>query len=721
MANRVKTPTIIQMEAVECGAASLSIVMSYYKTFAPLEELRVKCGVSRDGVNAFNILEAAKRYGFEAKGYAATLEELEQFPVPAILFWNHNHFVVLEGFKKDNVYINDPATGTRIISHEDLKKHYSDVALAIMPGEHYIPSGSPPGLIERIWKRLLPFKDVLLFLLLSQVTLLLLGLALPVFTQVFLDQIIGKGITSWAWEFLWLFAGVSILSAAITWVQGSFLNYLRTRIAIRFSADFLWHTLSLPILFFTQRFSSEIIYRMGLNVEVGDVLTSNIMMNGINLLFIGFYAVVMFLYDPLIAAIGIASACIDLLLLWKISKIRMNAYAQLQQEQAKVLGVSFDALRNIETMKATGNDNYFFARIAGLYTKNINAFQEMGVKDVWLNLLSSFSQMLSQILLLTVGIWKVMHGSLTVGMLVALQLLLAAFLKPFSELVGFTMHLLSFKVDLNRLDDVLENKKDPLIADRPLAMKQGKNVYKLKGEVSIRNVTFGYSPLDEPLLDDISLTIKPGEWIALVGPVGSGKSTLAKLASGLYPLWKGEIYYDDTPLRHIPRNVWANSVCYIDQGIFLFEGTVRENITLWNYTVPLEQVKEAAIDACIHDVIMSRPQEYETFLLEDGRNFSEGERQRMEIARAMLHYPTLMIMDESTSALDSITETRIIDNIRKRKCSCLMIAHRLSTIKTCDRILVLDRGRIVQEGTHEELKSQAGIYQDLVLSEEGRL
>ena len=708
---RVKTPRLIQMEVVECGAAALGIILGYYGRYVSLEELRLQCGVSRSGVNAFNMVQAAEHYGLEANGYRLEKEELSKIAAPAILFWNQNHFVVLEEIQKHRVYINDPAVGPRWISHEEFDRCFSSIVLEMTPNTDFQKGGKPHTLLSDIKERVYPFRDAMTYLFWAQFPLILLGLAGPVLSQIFIDKIFDEGILSWKWGFLGSVAGVTVLSGLMTWLQGHFLNNLHIRFNVHFSSTFLWHVLKLPMQFFTQRFGGEIINRMLLNTNISEVLTGQVVLSVVNLLFMGIYAAIMLQYDIPITLVGMGAGVFNVIMIIAIAQLRRNAYARVQQEEAKTIGVSLDVLSHIETMKTTSNDSFFFSRIAGYYTKNINALQDIGKKDVWLTTLSMVSQGISTIVLLGFGCWRVMHGNLTIGMLIALQILLNRFLAPFEALVGFAMQIQTFEIDLTRLNDVLKNTLDPLVIGRPpLTGKENK----LKGNLEMRGVSFGYCPLDDPLIQDFSVSITPGKIIAIVGPVGSGKSTIAKLATTLYSPRAGTIFFDGKAPSDIPREVFSSSVAHVDQEIFLFGGTITENLTLWRTRVSNKVIEQAAKDACIHEDIIALVKKYETPLIEGGRNFSEGQRQRLEIARALLLNPSLLILDEATSALDSDTEVKVMHNIRKRGCSCLMIAHRLSTVRDCDEIIVLDAGKIVQRGTHQQLKGVPGAYQTMI-------
>lgn len=710
--SRKKTPTVIQMENLECGAAALAIILGYYGTYIPLEELRVKCGVSRSGVNAYNVTEAAKFYGLEATGFRVDANHIHEVELPAILYWDFEHFVVLEGVRGNAVYINDPAMGPVKIALEEFRRRFSQIAIEMKPGPTFKKQGSPPSLWLGIKERILPFKDAFFYIIFLQLILILIGFSQPIFIQLFLDKVLVEPILSWKREFLLLCFFMIFLTTLMTWMQGKFMNLMQIRLGIRYSTEFLWHVLRLPVTFFSQRFGGEIIHRMGLNNQVAATLNSEMMLTAINVVLIGVYAIIMYQYDAPITLVGITAAVFNFALLVGINRVRVNAYAKVLQKEAKAYGVSLDALQNIETIKLFGSDNFFFSRIAGYYTRSINAIQEISRKDIWLTTLSSFSQQVANTVLLGLGVWRVMHGNLSIGMLFALQALLSMFLKPFGQLVGFGSQIQTLKIDINRLDDVLKNKEDPLVQERTTEPSLAH--VKLQGNLEFRDVTFGYQPLDEPLIRNFNLSMKKGEWIGFAGGVGSGKSTLAKLAASLYSPWSGQVLYDGRPALKYPRELFMQSFAVVDQTIFLFSGTIKENLTLWDSSIPDEKYVSAAKDACIHEDILSFPKGYQTILEEDGHNLSQGQRQRLEIARALVCEPTLLILDEATSAIDSETEEQILKNIKAKGISCLLVAHRLSTIRDCAEILMFEKGKVIERGSHEQLVALSGLYHKLL-------
>lgn len=712
---RKKTPTVIQMEAVECGAACLAIILGYHGLYVPLAQLRLDCGVSRDGSNALNIIKAARSYGLNAEGYRKSIEELRTIRSPCIILWRFNHFMVVEGFGKKKVYVNDPASGPRTLTYEEFEEGYKEIALTFTPSDSFQKGGKPLRLTPEIFERLTGVRHALFYLFLAGVCLLLPGLALPAFARIFVDRVLVTQSLSWAGLLLISILIVAVIGGTLIGLQNYFLNRLNSRLAIQFSSRFLWHILRLPISFYTQRFPGEIAYRTTLNNQVAQQMTGTLATTCIDLLLIIFYGVVMLQYDLAIGSIGFCAVLINIGVFFWIQRSRRDAYARLQQEQGKWIGGSLGALQQIETIKATGLESDIFARFAGYYTNNLNAQQEISKKDAVLATVPVLLQSLSMAAVLAIGSYRLLEGTLTFGMLIALQTLMISFLTPIARFVNFGQTMQNIRANIGRLNDVLKNPIDPLY-DKRSRYPEGLDG-KLDGYLEFREVTFGYSRLAPPLIEKLSFRIKPGQRLALVGPSGCGKSTIAKLTAGLFEPWSGEILYDGKPLPEIPPDLFYHSFGHVDQEIALFSGTIRENLTLWNPAVTEEMIIHAAEDAAIHEEILLRDGGYENVLQERGKNLSGGQRQRLEIARALLYSPSLLVMDEATSALDSESEKAISDRIRRRGCSAVMIAHRLSTIQDCDEIIVLELGQVVQRGTHFQLKEQAGIYRQLIESE----
>jgi ATP-binding cassette subfamily C protein len=708
------------MEAVECGAAALGIIMYYLGRVVPLPELRRECGVSRDGSKASNMLKAARRYGLEAKGFKKELTQLRELPLPYIVFWNFNHFLVVEGWGKEKVYLNDPATGPCTISLQEFDEAYTGVVLVMQPGEEFKPGGRQASMLLALWSRLQGTTGALTYCLIAGLLLTLVGLVVPVFTQIFVDEILIQGRQHWLRPLLLAMAIAAILQGALTLLRLRYLRRLKIKLAVGMSSRFLWHILRLPVSFYAQRFAGEISNRTSLNDQVADILSGQLATTVIDTVMLGFYVIVMSQYDLVLTAIVFGFALINVITLQSISRQRKDANQRLIQDYGKAAGASIAALQSIETLKASGLESDFFARWSGYYTKAINSQQELGVTNQTLSVLPVLLSALSAAFLLAVGGLRVMDGHLSIGMLVAFQGMMQNFQQPVDSLVSFGRTLQELDGNLIRLDDVLDNPTDPQLEQRGKT-ENGQTPLKpkLEGHLELQNLTFGYSRLEAPLIENFSLEVQPGQRVALVGGSGSGKSTVAKLVGGLYESWSGEILLDRQPKAEIPTQLLTNSLAMVEQDILMFSGTVRDNLTLWDTTIPDKYLKQACQDAAIDDVVQSMPGGYNAELAEGAANLSGGQRQRLEIARALVNNPSILIMDEATSALDSETEKIIDNNLRRRGCTCLIVAHRLSTIRDCDEIIVLDRGKVVQRGTHEELWQQGGVYARLIKSGEG--
>ncbi|MEO1432866.1 MAG: NHLP family bacteriocin export ABC transporter peptidase/permease/ATPase subunit [Cyanobacteria bacterium J06633_8] len=726
---RVKTPTILQMEAVECGAASLAIILAYHNRIVPLAELRIECGVSRDGSKASHLLFASRRYGMEAKAFKAKLvEQLQELSPPYIVFWEFNHFLVIEGFSKNWVFVNDPATGPRKISLEEFDRGFTGLVLKMEPGCDFQKGGRKPKVISALTDRLQGSTGAILYSVLAGFLLVLPGLAIPVFSQVFVDEILVENRTQWLRPLLLGMVFTTGFQGLLTLLRLRYLRRLKIKLAVGMSSRFLWHILRLPVLFYAQRYAGEIGDRNSLNDKVAEVLSGELATTAIDTIMLLFYAAIMFAYDGVLTLIGICFSAINGLALQWVARTRVDANKRLEQYEGKASGIGIAALQSMDTLKASALESDFFSRWSGHYSKAASARQELEANNQMLGVLPILLSSLTSMLILVIGGWRVMDGNLTIGMLIAFQSLMQSFQEPVNTLVNFGSTLQELEGDLNRLDDVLDNSLDVEVErktrrdtdeeGRKRIEVQNSSPVKqnLKGYIELRNITFGYSHVDPPLIEDFNLSLHPGQRVALVGSSGSGKSTLAKLICGLYQPWFGEILLDGTPRSEISRQSLASSLSMVEQDIFLFSGTVRDNLTLWDATIPDEQIIKACQDAAIDEVVMRIPGGYNGELLEAGANLSGGQRQRLEIARALVKNPSVLVMDEATSALDVQTEQLIIENIRKRNCSCIFVAHRLSTIRDCDEIIVLEEGLVVQRGTHEELWQQQGVYQDLIRS-----
>jgi len=711
---RVITPTLLQMEAVECGAAALGIILRYHNLWQPLEQLRLECGVTRDGSKASNLLKAARRFGMEGRGIRCELDALLRTKPPVILYWNFNHFLVYEGVSEGKVYLNDPATGPRRITIEELEASFTGVVLVVEPGPSFSPGGDKPSLVAALRRRISGFGVGLGFALLTGLLIIIPNIVNPSFTRIFIDQyLIGdKG------EILRPLLTTIVISIALMIVliglQRHSLLRLETKLALTTSAKFFTHVIQLPMEFFSQRFAGEIGSRVLINDKVAKVLSEKLVTTVLDMMALIFFAIVMIQYDLLLTITCVAFAMLNLLAMKVVQRPRIDASFRLLQERGKLTGTSMNGVQMIETLKATGGEDEFFSRWAGYQAKAIRAAQDMDFYGQTLSAVPPFTKALISATILGLGGWRVMDGHLTIGLLVAFQSLMDGFTKPITSFVTFGNALQETESDLNRLDDVLRYESDPVYAkDRPVSPALNTTI-KLTGLLEVRNLTFGFNPLSPPLIENLSFTVRPGKRVALVGGSGSGKSTVSKLVAGLFKPWSGEILFDGVPRERIPRRLLHNSIGMVDQDIFMFEGPIRDNLTMWNPTVPDSHVTQACKDAAIAADIAGRQGGLSSVVTEGGVNFSGGQRQRLEIARALVNSPSFLILDEATSALDPSTEEIIDRNLRRRGCSCLIVAHRLSTIRDCDEIIVLEYGKVVERGDHQSMKDAGGHYSALI-------
>ncbi|MWV55052.1 NHLP family bacteriocin export ABC transporter peptidase/permease/ATPase subunit [Chlorobium phaeovibrioides] len=707
--DRIKTPTVLQMEAVECGAASLGMILAYFGKYVPLEELRVECGVSRDGSKSSSLLAAGKRYGLESKGARLDIDDLHRKPLPMILFWNMYHFVVFEGYRKGIYYINDPASGQRKVSAQEFSESYSGVALTFEKTDAFQPGGRPFSLAGALKKRMPGLERALTYIVLASLLLVIPGLVVPSFLRIFIDYVLVQGATDWLRPLLIGMLLTALLQGVLTWLKQYYLLRAETKLALTSSAKFFNHVFAMPMRFFTMRQAGEISNRVQLNDQVATLVAGDLTANALNFLLIAFYALLMFRYDTVLTFGAILIAAVNAAALFYVSRKRVVLNQKFQQDSGKLMGTTFYGIKTIESLKASGSEPDFFARWSGLFANMVNGQQQLQVATVFLLALPPFLQSFGNIAILSVGGLRVMEGQLSMGMLIAFQSLLMSFLAPVNEMVTLGQKLQDAEGNMQRLDDVMDNDVE-LETDED----DDEEHQPLEGHIELRDITFGYNVLEAPLIENFSLKLEPGQRVALVGGSGSGKSTVSKLVAGLYEPWSGELLFDGIPRRELPRKRVAASVGMVDQEISLFEGSIAENISMWDGTMPQEEIERAARDAAIDEVISSRTGGYQANLSEGGANFSGGQRQRIEIARALATNPSILILDEATSALDPTTEKRIDENIRKRGCTCLIVAHRLSTIRDCDEIIVLEYGKVKERGTHQSLMALGGVYAGLI-------
>lgn len=710
---RVRTPTVLQMTGVECGVACLAMVLGYYGRWESIDALRVAAGVTRDGSKASNLLKAARRYGLSAKGFKKEPQALTDLPVPSIIHWNFNHYVVFEGVRRGYVYINDPASGPRRLRMDEFGEYYTGVVLAFERGPDFRKQGSRSGLVGVLAQRLRSSRTALTFVVLASLALVVPGIAIAGFSKIFVDNILVEEKESWLVPLVIGIVIAALLRGAFTWLQQRYLLRLETKLALTMASRFLWRLIHLPAAFFAQRHVGDLSERMAANDRIAMLLSGQLATNVMNLGMVVFYGLAIAVYDWMMSAVGFALAAGNLVLLKLLSRRRVDINRALMADGGKLAAATVGSIRSSESLKTSGMENDAFRSWAGYQAKMLESQRVIGMTNVLLTASPVLTGALTTAVILGIGGMRVMEGAMSVGSIVAVQSLMLSFIAPIGALVDLGSQLQRVRGDIARLDDI---EAHPMPAPPP-PESDWQEPPVLNGELTLTGVTFGYSPLDPPLLDDISLSVAPGSRVALVGGSGSGKSTIGRIAAGLLEPWSGTVAVDGHPQEMIPRQVRAGSVAYVDQDIFLFEGTVRDNLTLWDDDVPSQDLTRALGDAEIRDEVMSRSGQLDCHVEEGGTNFSGGQRQRLEIARALTQDPRILILDEATAALDTVTEKAIDDNLRRRGCTCLIIAHRLSTIRDCDEIIVLSRGRIVERGSHDALMAAGGAYAALIADE----
>ena len=709
---RVKVPTILQMEATECGAASLSMILAHYKLWLPLEKLRQECGVNRDGSKASCVIRAARNRGCNANGYrwkADRLKEVGKFPL--IIHWEFNHFVVLEGIKGDTVYLNDPAMGRRTVKWEDFRTSYTGVALDIVPNENFKPEGRRYNIFKAVAEKLAQDKWAVLFILLLNLGMIIPGLASPVFSQIFLDDILTRKHPDWMFNFCLAMTVSWVVCGTMTWLQAVILTKWQRKLTLADSSSFFWHLLRLPMQFFNQRYAAEVASRVSFNESIAGVLSGPAATAVLNLLVAIFYLLLLLQYNVTLTIIGVFFSSVDIIIFFALRRHLTDLNMKIQQDAGKGYGVTMNGLMMIETIKANGNEADFFSKWAGYKAKVLSASQDAALWQMTATIIPTLLGGINGALIMTLGGFSIMDGAMTAGMFMAFQNLMGSFQAPVGALLSLGSTLQSTEMQMQRLDDVRRYEIDDLNCREE---EVSDHVDRLNGDLELREIDFGYSPLEKPLLSKFSLHIEPGHWVAVVGESGSGKSTVAKVVTGIYEEWSGEVRFDGKLRREIPRAAIVNSVAAVDQDIFQITGTVTENLTLFDSSIEKAEVIRAAKDACIHEDILQLEKGYDSQVSEGGLNFSGGQRQRLEIARALAINPSLLILDEATSALDPMTEQIVLENIRRRGCSCLIVAHRLSTIRDCDEIIVLEHGVVMERGTHKEMMKHDGPYRRLI-------
>ena len=711
-----KVPVVMQMEALECGAASLTMILAYYDKWIPLEQIREDCGVSRDGSNAKNILLAARNYGLTAKAYRYDpdrLKEVGKFPM--IAHWEFNHFIVVDGFKGDKVYINDPARGTIVMPYEQFDEGYTGICLMFEPGEGFEPSGRPKSVLKFAKERLKGAGSAIAFVSVTTFISAVASIILSGYSRVFMDRLLTGLDADWLYPFIISLSAVTAIWIISEWIHAFYAVKINGKMGIVGNMTFMWKVLRLPMRFFSQRMAGDIQQRQASNETIASRLIVTVAPLVLQSAMLIFYVIVMIRYSPVLSLIGIIAVLGQVYAARVISNKRVNTTRVMMRDMGKLQSSTVSGIEMIETIKSAGAENGFFEKWSGYQASVNNQKVSFNKINSYLGVIPLFLADLANSAVLILGIYLCITGEFSVGMVTAFQGLLVAFMKPAQLLITAGQEIQELTTEMERVEDVMKYPVDVELSDDEI--DEEADYDKLSGKVELKNVTFGYSRLSEPLITDFSMSLDTGSTVAFVGSSGCGKSTLAKLISGLYQPWSGEILFDGKHISEINRSVFTGSVAVVDQDITLFEDTIENNIKMWDNTIEDYEVMMAARDAQIHEDIIAREGGYKYKLCEGGRDFSGGQRQRLEIARVLAQDPTIVIMDEATSALDAKTEFDVVNNIKRRDITCIIIAHRLSTIRDCDEIVVFDHGKVVERGTHEELMALEGAYTKLVTSE----
>lgn len=711
-----KVPVIMQMEALECGAACLAMILAYYGKWVPLEQVRLDCGVSRDGSKMKNVYLAGVHYGLEAHGYKMEIEGLKKNAVfPCIIHWEFNHFVVLDGFRGDKAVINDPARGKVTVSMEQFDRSFTGLCLTFAPSESFTPSGKRKSTVSYAFSRLRGAGPAAAFVILTSVIASLFGIINPTMSRLFYDRLLTRRAPEWLIPFIIAMAALAAFQLIVEWIKTVYSLKINGKMAIEGNASFMWKVLHLPMTFFSQRMSGDILQRKQTNASIAGTLVNTVAPLALNTVMMVFYLIVMLRYSAVMTAVGLGSLILNLLVARYLSSKRVNLKRVQLRDSGKLASATLTGISMTETIKASGAEAGFFRKWSGyqasVTTQNVKFF----TLSTRIGLIPQIISTVSNYAVLFLGVHLAMEGSFTLGMITTFQGLLSSFMNPAVTLISAGQTIQEMRTEMERIEDVMDYPDDPIM-QRESPVQAEKSYNKLKGELRITGLTFGYSRLAEPVISDFSMHIKPGQRIAIVGASGCGKSTVSKLITGLYEPWEGELLFDERPAADIDRSVFTGSVAMVDQDIVLFEDTIANNIKMWDDTITDYEMILAARDAQIHDDILKRPGGYQGKLIENGKDLSGGQRQRLEIARVLAQEPTLIIMDEATSALDAKTEYELMEAVKARGVSCIVVAHRLSAIRDCDEIIVLDKGKIVERGTHEELFAKGGIYTELVSS-----
>lgn len=710
-----KTPVVMQLEAVECGAACLAMILAYYAKWVPLETLRKDCGVNRDGTNPYNIVCAAEMYGLDSVGHQYEIDEIKkEGTFPCIIHWNFNHFVVLKGFRHNKVYINDPESGSQVISMEEFDQSFTGFCLEFTPNKNFQPSGQKKSIFKFIKKRLFAIRKALIFTGIITVIGLITSFLLPGFDRVLIDGLISGADDLTIIIFFVSFSSIALVCLFVEFINAIYSLKIDANFSVSGTTSYMWKILNLPAEFFSQRYAGDIKSRKDTNAGISKTLINIFIPMILKCFIVIVYLVVMFSYSVVLSLVGVGALLIDIIATYIVSQKRINLARAMVRDEAKLVAATVSGISMVETIKSSGTENGFFANWSGyqanLSNRNVKLIKVSNALTIFLESTS----LLADTAVFVLGILFIINNKFTPGILLAFQGFLAAFIAPAKEVVSSGQALIEMRTEMERIEDVMEHPIDNIIA--PTDTKDYQN-NQLSGHIDLNHITFGYARFADPVIKDFSLKIKPGEMVALVGDSGSGKSTLIKLIVGLYEPWKGEILFDHLSLKEIPKNRFVTSVSVVSQNITLFEDSILNNVRMFNDSIKYEEVVSACKDAQIHDEILKRPFAYNARLSEGGKNLSGGQRQRLELARILANKPKIIVLDEATSALDAKTEYKVMEALKKRKLTSIVVAHRLSTIRTCQHVVVLRNGKILDQGKHTELMKRCPYYQSLVVNE----
>jgi len=708
MSKIAKVPVVLQMETVECGAASLAMILAHFGKWVPLEKLREDCGVSRDGASARNLISAAKLYGLNGEGYSVSIDTLQDM-APCICHWGFDHFLVFKGFKGNKAYVNDPATGALKIDIEDFSKSFTGVALNFEPTEAFEKGGSKPSMFGYLREQLKGSTDVILITLALGLFGAFVTVATPLFSQIYMDQILSGRNPQWIKWFVAIMLGMALFSAFQVFLTNRYNQRITGSLSLKANSRYINHVLRLPMSFFSQRYLGDIISRLRLNEQVTGTLVNIISPLIINFGLLILYLILMFSYSVPLSIIGIITAILNSIFLALFAEERTNQERALNQSNSKYLSATISCIDNIESIKAAGAERGFFSYWSGLFSHKSGIQSDIDERFSKISIIPEIVSALSNSCVLILGAKLIIDGELTIGMLMAFQGYFNAFMAPVSTILSSARTMIEARSQMERIEDVMKNPIDVRFTGNE--MGQGK----LKGDIDIEDLSFGYSKSGEAVIKDFNLHLKSGHSVAFVGESGCGKSTLAGLISGLYKPWTGSILYDGKPIESINADEFTNSVSVINQNVVLFEDTVAQNVRMWDSSIEDFAVVMACENAELRRDILLRHDGFSTKIVKGGANFSGGQRQRIEIATALCREPSIIIMDEATSALDPTTEKNVMQKIKDSGSTLIIIAHRLSTIRDCDEIIVLDKGKIAQRGTHTSLMaSEDGLYYKLM-------